>query len=379
VASDGPAVAFVFEGGGRTESAVEADLRRIRHAIACDTLEVLDELRVTGELDRVVLVTDRPDLAARVPRSVEVVPSPEPFHFGQVLTGLLGRLRPAVALVLGGAAAPLYGAQDFRRYLELARLGPPAVVQNNPQSPDVLALCPGWAAAGVELPAHDNALGHALTAVGWRRLLVENSARVNFDVDTPTDAAILAGEEAAGPAAREVLATVPWVADLRERLDRVVAALATEGSELALFGRVGPPITTYLNMHLRCRLRVFSEERGMRALGREAAGQVVSLIGRCLDALGPARFFGLLDGLCHAALFDTRVVMAHWRRPFSDADRFHSDIGAWDRVSDEALRRFTAEAFAAPVPVVLGGHSLVYGGLWLLAERALVRLAAARG
>jgi len=101
---------------------------------------------------------------------------------------------------------------------------------------------------------------------------------------------------------------------------------------------------------------------------------VVSLVGRWLDVLGPRAFFQTLEGCCAAALFDSRVLMAHWRRPLSDADRFHSDVGAWDAVSDPELRAFTAAAFQAPVPVVLGGHTLIYGGLWLLADRVLRRL-----
>ena len=111
----------------------------------------------------------------------------------------------------------------------------------------------------------------------------------------------------------------------------------------------------------------------MRALGRVSAGTVVSFIGRLCDALGPQAFFTLLQGCGDAALFDTRVLMAHWRQPLSEADRFHADIGAAAAVTDPALRAFTDAAWASPAPVVSGGHTLVYGGLWLLADRVLRR------
>ncbi len=369
-------VAFVFEGGGHVGTAVEEDLRQVRHGIALDTLGALAALRAAGDLDRVVLVTDRGALAARVPPGVEVEPSPAgaAFHFGRALGELVRRHGADLALVLGGAAAPLYGPEDFRRFLHLVS-GPGAtVVQNNPQSPDVLAFRPAAVASRLDLPASDNAVGHVLTGAGFRRVLVENSARVNFDVDTPTDAALLADEPGAGPLTRRACAGVPWMGGLRRRLAAVSELLGADGSELALFGRVGPPVTSYLNMHLRCRLRVFSEERGMRALGRESAGLVVSFMGRCLDALGPEAFFALLAECCDGVLFDSRVLMAHWRRPLSDADRFQSDIGAFTQIGDERLRAFTAQAFASPLPLLLGGHSLVYGGLWLLADRALRRI-----
>jgi len=373
----GPAVAFVFEGGGQPQSALEHDLRRIRHAIALDTLEVLLGLRQQGELDRVVLVTDRTALAEQAPPGVEVEDSSHdaPFHFGESLRRLIGRHKAGLAMVLGGAAAPLCGSEDLRRFLVLARGAPGTVVQNNPQSPDVVAFSPAAAALTVPLPDSDNALGAALLAAGLRRLLVENSARVNFDVDTPADAALLADEPGAGARTRAVFAAgdLPWVGPLQARLAAVEAVLAADGEELALFGRVGPPVTGYLNMHLRCRLRVFSEERGMRALGRVSAGTVVSFLGRLCDSLGPEAFFTLLRGCGDAALFDTRVLMAHWRQPLSDADRFHADIGAAEAVTDVRLRAFAAAAWASAVPVVTGGHTLVYGGLWLLADRVLRR------
>lgn len=372
----GPSVAFLFEGGGEVGSALERDIRRLRHAIALDTLEVLGALRNQGALDRVVLVTDRRELAAAAPTGVEVEDSARlqpAFHFGDCLQHLLARHRAGLALVLGGAAAPLYGPEDLRRFLVLAAQNPGTSVQNNPQSPDVVCFSPAQAALTVALPDSDNALGQALSSAGLRRVLVENSARVNFDLDTPADAAILAGEPGIGPRTRGVFAAgdLPWLDALRRRLDAVEAVLGAEGAELALVGRVGPPVTGYLNMHLRCRLRVFSEERGMRALGRVAAGTVESLIGRVCDAMGPAEFFRLLRGCGDAVLFDTRVLMAHWRQPLSESDRFHADVGDARGITDARLRAFTAAAWASDPPVVTGGHTLVYGGLWLLADRVL--------
>ena len=378
-AERGPAIAYVFEGGGFPQCQLERDLRALRHAIALDTLEILADLRAAGELDRVVLLTDRPELISAVPSGVEARDSAPPagsaFHFGQTLAAHLAADRPGTALVLGGAAAPLCGAGDFRRFLELARMAPGTVVQNNPQSPDIVAFSPAWSAAALELPDSDNALGHALTGGGFRRVLIENSARINFDVDTPADAALLAGEAGAGPRTRLAAAGLPWIGPIRDRLDAAERVLAGESRELALFGRVGPPVTGYLNIHLRCRLRVFSEERGMRALGRVAAGSVVSLIGRLCDSVGPGTFFELLRGCADAVLFDSRVLMAHWQQPLSEADRFHSDIGAASAIADPRLATFTEAAWSSETPVVLGGHTLVYGGLWLLAERAIRRRA----
>ena len=75
------------------------------------------------------------------------------------------------------------------------------------------------------------------------------------------------------------------------------------------------------------------------------------------------RIAGLADG----ALIDARVLLAHrlgadergWPPP---EDRFASDLLLPDRVHDPWLRALTEAAAGAPVPIVLGGHSLVGPG-----------------
>ena len=57
----------------------------------------------------------------------------------------------------------------------------------------------------------------------------------------------------------------------------------------------------------------------------------------------------------------------------SAADRFYSDLRQPEKISDPWVRRFTEAAIEAPIPVVLGGHSLVSGGLYALVEAAWAR------
>ncbi|MDZ4278934.1 MAG: hypothetical protein U1B78_07330, partial [Dehalococcoidia bacterium] len=52
------------------------------------------------------------------------------------------------------------------------------------------------------------------------------------------------------------------------------------------------------------------------------------------------------------------------------ADRFWSDLGCAERIAEPFLRELTEEAQRASIPVVLGGHSQVAGGLMLLTEAA---------
>ena len=108
----------------------------------------------------------------------------------------------------------------------------------------------------------------------------------------------------------------------------------------------------------------------MQADGRLEAGQVRSLLGFYLAEVGPGPFFATLAQLGDAAFIDTRVLLAHLGLAASRRDRFLSDLGSPGDIGEPFLRDFTEAALAAPIPVLLGGHSLVSGGLMALIEFA---------
>ena len=108
----------------------------------------------------------------------------------------------------------------------------------------------------------------------------------------------------------------------------------------------------------------------MQAAGRDTGGSARSLLAYHLQEIGCRRFFDELAELSDAACLDTRPLLAHLHSEASRADRFWSDLGCPERIEDPFLREFTEAAKAASVPVVLGGHSLVAGGIMLLTEAA---------
>ena len=108
----------------------------------------------------------------------------------------------------------------------------------------------------------------------------------------------------------------------------------------------------------------------MEADGRAAEGKVRSLLAFYLEQAGPQRFFGALAELGDAALIDTRVLLAHFGIDAQRSDRFLSDLGCWQEIGEPFLREFTQAAVEARIPVLLGGHSLVSGGLMALNEFA---------
>ena len=109
----------------------------------------------------------------------------------------------------------------------------------------------------------------------------------------------------------------------------------------------------------------------MKALGRLDEGKVRSLLGFVLEDLGAEYLVERLDGISDAIFWDTRVLLGHLGRWPDEADRFEADLGRWERVRDPALARLCRAAGQAKHPFVLGGHSVVAGGLRLLVEGLL--------
>jgi hypothetical protein len=100
-----------------------------------------------------------------------------------------------------------------------------------------------------------------------------------------------------------------------------------------------------------------------------------SVLGDLLDREGPDDLARLVATLADAAVIDTRVLLAHrlgaaesaWPAP---EDRYASDLLVPRTIADPWLRALTESASFFGHPILLGGHTLVNGGLRLLARRA---------
>ena len=108
----------------------------------------------------------------------------------------------------------------------------------------------------------------------------------------------------------------------------------------------------------------------MQADGREQSGLVRSILGFYADRTGVDGLFEALAALGDAVFLDSRVLLAHAHVDPPRPDRFLSDLGLWEQVEEPYLRDLTRAAGRASVPVVLGGHSLVAGGIMALAQAA---------
>ena len=333
--------------------------------------QVVDAARLTATIDTIntwrslpgappaILVTDQ-----NIERpGVTVDRDSGEYHFGRRLAEVLRRHDVESAVYLGGGSLPLFGAGDFVGVT--GRMAEGVVVTNNAFSSDLLAFTVTDAVlAAIEPAPRDNSLARALQDnAGLRVEALERTLATQFDIDTPTDVAVLA-------------VTAPWWGvgwkeDVGlERYRAVLPLFLDQTKELVVAGRVGSHAWGYLERETACRVRLFAEERGMEADGRAAAGGARSLVAYHLEAVGLVRFFETLAELGDAAFIDTRVILAHKRIETTRGDRFLSDLGRWEEFGQPFLREFTHAALEAPIPVLLGGHSLMSGGLMALNEFA---------
>jgi hypothetical protein len=295
---------------------------------------------------------------------------------------------PGGLVVLGSGSIPLATAVDLRRFVEAAAGPAGHALANNRYSADVVAISrPADLASLPPLPA-DNALPRWLEErAGVAVADLRAHWRLGVDVDTPLDLIVLRD-----PAARGFLAAAPLIG---ERLTALAEVLSNRRAELLLAGRVSATTLRWLERGVACRVRALVEERGLRAASKLAtAGATAnarpprSVLGELLDRDGPDALAHTVARLADAAVIDTRVLMAH-RAGSGDVaaprspgagwptaeDRFASDLLLPDAVADPWLRALTASAASTPGdhPILLGGHTLVNGGLRLVAQRARAR------
>ncbi len=341
-----------------------------RHAAALDAARLAGGLPGAG---RVVVATSEAELAAAQPGwpvTWDVDRPEQPFQFGARLAGLLERYPSRVQVYLGAGSVPLLPSAVLAEAVAtVAAASGPCAVVNNLHSSDWLVMnCPEAVKARPGRLPNDNALGWVLkTEAGVPVTALPASAGTRLDIDTPADLLLLGLHGATGPALAEYLRAHPHDSG---RWRGVGRRLFTHGAQVTLIGRVASSVWAHVEAHTQAWLRVFSEERGMSASGRLAAGQVKSVLGAHLARVGPAEFFAELSQMAEAVIFDTRVVIAHLGAWPSSADRYASDLGLVDDIADPFLRALTAAAMEAPMPVVLGGHGVVAGDLYGLVEVA---------
>lgn len=256
------------------------------------------------------------------------------------------------------------------------------VVTNNRFSSDAFVVAGDLSAALGVLAGlgGDNGAPRALEAAGFTVRDLSGAPWTRFDVDTPLDLALLrlatriAGTRTLDPAIVAFLegAQLPGGRPLElPRLEDLLAVLRNRNAELLVAGRVPSSAFAYLEEQAACRVRLFVEERGMRAA---PAHRPRSLLADWVTEHGGASLIEHLATLGDAVIIDTRVVIAALAGS-SDAaawpsaeERYASDFGDPSPIATPWLRDLTTAAASASVPFLLGAHTLVSDGLRILTD-----------
>lgn len=362
-------VAIVFE-GGPVYGHIETWFAGIREEMA---LSLCRRLGSVGHFSRVFLATDRPGLASRAwdqGTQHVMTETAREFHFGDCLKRVAHLSHANSFVYMSGGSGQLMSDKEIGMFAELVESNPGSVVANNLYSADMFGLHHADLPA-LAVPRVDNSVPFALmNDAGMNGIALPDSVGVQFDVDTPMDALILALVPGVECTIRDAIHTPCPGVDLSaavDRLGRLRLALRADLAEISLIGRVSPLTVLSLNKDTRWRVRVFSEERGMRSLDRDRPGGPRSLMARVMETLGFGEFFSLLDGVVQGALIDSRVALACLGCSLDTEDRFKSDLFIAEAIEDGRAREFTARARDAEIPVLLGGHSLVNGAVRALA------------
>jgi hypothetical protein len=369
--------------GVHNASEAEAMMAGARQAI---TQDIIERARTQAGIAQIVLSTNAPLLAewaASQGINVERDPPGYQFHFGQRLRELALKYQIERVFYMGGGSGALLSAEEMAQIVQRVRSVDRILLTNNFYSTDFAAFGPASALDGIELPAIDNDLGWVLAEeAGLPNESLARKASTQFDVDTPTDLMALSihprsGREPDGARRPGIGSHTRAFLDGLQldtaHIEQALHVLMDRNAEVLVAGRVSAAVWDYLQQATACRVRVFAEERGMRASGRQARGEARSLLGYYYQQVGPQRFFETLAQLGQAVLLDSRVIFVHLGVWPSASDRYNSDLRRPERIADAVVREFTSAAMAAPIPVVLGGHSLVSGGLYALVEAALAR------
>lgn len=296
-----------------------------------------------------------------------VLDPPSGWQFGPALGEIACEQRADRLLYFSAGSGVLLSDGEVERLVAGASAEPPYAILNNFFSTDFGLVVPPRRDV-LEPLVRDNPLGFRLWEEGYRCYELPRSSGSQFDLDTPGELQILACHPALPTLLRESLEGIPT-----DAAQALLEVLVRPGAELVVVGRMGGATLRQLEAGAACRVRLFSEERGMEAEGRVEGGCVRSLVGYLAERVDPEALVEAVCGLGDVVVWDTRVLMAHrglWPPP---EERFAADLMCEEGVRDPFFKRFVKACAGSGVPMLLGGHTLVSGALLLAVELAWQR------
>lgn len=362
----------------------------VSRAIELSTKDTIEKfLRIKEKektIDKIVLSTNSEVLINELKGKSIIIEPDEPqkkFHFGKKLKELINKYKIEKLFYMGGGSGVLLKIGDLKNIIKtildkdniVNKLNKDKIsdknkilITNNLYSTDFIAFSPANIINSIEPFNNDNEIAWILrNNCNFQNISLPRNAATQLDIDTPIDLLTIKNHPALSKNVKNYIESL----DINTtKIEKALKYFAIEDSNVLIAGRTNSDVWSYLENNTACRVRLFAEERGMRASGRQKREEVRSLLGFYLQEFGVKKFFEIIDQIADAAFIDSRVILSHFKMWPSDNDRFYSDLLKPEKISEPFLREFTYEALNASIPIVLGGHSLVSGGLYALVESA---------
>jgi hypothetical protein len=353
--------------GVEGSSTVEGKLNR---GLEENTMDVLHKTEDLPQLDSRTLITNSDRLLntakSRYP-DLNTRESGADFHFGKSFYRTIEQLDLKEVLYVGGGSATLLGSEEFSGLVEFLRTHEESSISNNFYSADLLGCTPtNRLLEETTPPEKDNELGWLTREVNLTPYELERGASTQLDIDSPVDLLPLKLSEQTGPRLSDYVDTLDWG---QTRFKEILPQFTDQNSRIVIYGRLGASTFSKLESNAACQVNVYSEGRGSYS-GLESGGSIPSLGGNLLESQGPESFIESLTGQGTGLFLDTRVLFDYRGQWPSRLERFSSDLLEPEKIDTRYLRKLTEAALNSEKPVVLGGHSIISGALYLLSDVA---------
>jgi len=344
----------------------------VSRAHEANTLDLLERSKDVTDIGQVIVITNSSRLT-RVLRDLPVIleadPHPAPFSFGKKLRSIIEKHAIGTLVYLGSGSGVYMDVEDLARLTRAALVFPRTLWVNNFYSTDFAAFNTRSIRSRLSQCERDNQLGWRLgRKTGIKACVLPPSLMTRFDIDTPVDLMVLkTNGRAPGLHLAEFLSGVAL--DLSS-LFAVMDLLVRREARILVIGRVPLEIAAFFDKATACHVDFHIEGRGMEAREESRGDPPCSLVGKSLEKMGFSEFFQALSRDAWAVIMDSRVCFRHFDLIPSRRDRFFSDLLRPDQVRDPLVQLFTQYAVKSSIPFILGGHTLVSGSLFALAESA---------
>ncbi len=359
-------VTLVIAAGIKGDSQPGNILNRALEANTLDLLEMADSI---SKFNRKILISNSKSLiktSTRNHRDLIVETSTENFHFGNALFDLIKSRDIENLLYLGGGSGPLFRRGDLKKVASFLTESTGRLIANNFYSTDILGISPARDILKVDPPEKDNALGWLAREAGFEPHEMTRNAKTQLDLDTPVDLIPLKISGRARDRLRDLLTSEDFE---NTKITEILPQFTDQNSRLVIGGRLGASTWSFMEKNAACHIDVISEGRGNYSNNYD--GDSGSLwLGKSLQNQGPDNLIRSLGEKGTGLFLDTRVLFDFLGEWPSRKDRFSSDLLRPGKISVDYLRNLTRAARDYPKPVVLGGHSMISGSLYLLTDVA---------